>query len=160
MESVDQLSYPGSTLIEEAIPDELGVTLLLVRVVDRVKQSIRDVADQMGLSTAQLDVLRQLHSSGPAPMSHLAQVLHCEASNLTGLVDKLEARDLVERRADPEDRRVRVVALTEQGQRATHEAWFAVSRLCPFMNLSRKDKSQLRRMLSAALDQPVEEGSR
>lgn len=152
MASVDQRPHRGSTPTEEAIPEELGVTVLVVRLLDRVKQTIREVADQMGLSTAQLDVLRQLHASGPTPMSHLAEVLHCEASNLTGLVDKLEGRDFVERRADPEDRRVRVVALTEAGQRATHEAWFAVGRLCPFMNFSGEDKSQLDRLLRAALE--------
>lgn len=152
MATTDRMTHPGSTLLEGSIPEGLGVTVLLVRALDRVKQSIRDVAEEMSLSPAQLDVLRQLQAAGPTSMSRLAEVLHCEASNLTGLVDKLEGRDLVERRADPEDRRVRVLSLTEAGQRASHEAWFAVSRLCPSMNLSRQDRSRLEVLLRTALE--------
>jgi len=53
----------------------------------------------------------------PIPMSALAGALMCDASNVTGLVDRLEDRALVERRAAPHDRRVRVLAITPEGER-------------------------------------------
>ena len=46
-----------------------------------------------------------------------AGALMCDASNVTGLVDRLEDRGLVERRAAPHDRRVRVLAITPEGER-------------------------------------------
>lgn len=59
-------------------------------------------------------VLRGL--SAPSPMRELARRLGMDASNLTGVVDRLEERGLVERRADPADRRVRQLALTDDGE--------------------------------------------
>ena len=50
-------------------------------------------------------------------MRKLAQKLKCEPSNVTGIVDRLEARGLVERRPDPADRRVKVAAATDEGRR-------------------------------------------
>jgi DNA-binding MarR family transcriptional regulator len=131
--------------------ERLHLPLLVVRLFDRVKQSIREVGDELGLSPAQLDVLRQLDDRGPTPMSRLADLLNCEASNLTGLVDKLEARGLVVRQLDPEDRRVRVVALTDEGTRTSHEAWFALRRRCPFADLSPERQAVLQELFSEAL---------
>ena len=54
---------------------------------------------------------------GPLPMRGLAALLVCDASNVTGIVDRLEARELVRREADPADRRVKMVMLTEEGER-------------------------------------------
>ena len=51
------------------------------------------------------------------PCGKLAQKLKCEPSNVTGIVDRLEARGLVERRPDPADRRVKLAAATEEGRR-------------------------------------------
>ena len=49
-------------------------------------------------------------------MHHLAGALHCDTSNVTGIVDRLEDRGLVERRVDPRDRRVKRLVLTEEGE--------------------------------------------
>ena len=53
----------------------------------------------------------------PTPMGHIADVLCCDGSTVTWIVDRLEERGLVERRSDPADRRVRLVALTQDGRR-------------------------------------------
>ncbi|CAL9675149.1 hypothetical protein SUDANB105_07822 [Streptomyces sp. enrichment culture] len=54
----------------------------------------------------------------PLPMRALAGRLACDASNITGLVDRLEARGLVSRHADPADRRIKNVVATEEGREA------------------------------------------
>lgn len=54
--------------------------------------------------------------SEPRPMGEIAQRLQCDNSHMTGIVDRLEERGLVERRSDPADRRVRLVALTAAGE--------------------------------------------
>ncbi|MCX5008975.1 MarR family transcriptional regulator [Streptomyces sp. NBC_00638] len=60
-----------------------------------------------------LNVLRR----GPASMSRLATTLTCDASNMTGIIDRLEKRDLVRREPRPSDRRVKDVVLTPEGER-------------------------------------------
>ena len=52
----------------------------------------------------------------PVPMSALADALHCDNSNITGIVDRLEAAGLAERRPSERDRRVKAVVLTEKGE--------------------------------------------
>jgi MarR family transcriptional regulator, organic hydroperoxide resistance regulator len=73
------------------------------------------LAAEFELSPVQAHVLRTL-GYGPQPMSVLAGYLSCDASNVTGLVDRLEARGLVERRGAEHDRRVKLLCLTEAGQ--------------------------------------------
>jgi DNA-binding MarR family transcriptional regulator len=118
-----------------------------IRFMDLIKKAIRAVGEELGLSVAQLDVLRQLHAHGPTPMRRLAETMNCEASNLTGLVDKLERRGLVRRQDHPADRRVRVLALTQDGAETSRQVWAAVTCRCPFMNLSTEDRAQLDRLL-------------
>ncbi len=60
-----------------------------------------------------LAVLRR----GPAPMRALAETMTCDASNITGIVDRLEKRGLVRREAGTSDRRVKNVILTAEGER-------------------------------------------
>ena len=50
-------------------------------------------------------------------MRRVADALSCDASNVTGLIDRLEARGLVRRQPSPEDRRVKVLQLTPEGVR-------------------------------------------
>jgi DNA-binding MarR family transcriptional regulator len=52
----------------------------------------------------------------PKPMGELALHMHCDSSNITGIVDRLTERGLVERRAAEGDRRVKLVALTGAGR--------------------------------------------
>ena len=70
---------------------------------------------ELGLTFAQAHALRLLDPERPSPMSGLAELLVCDASNVTGIADRLEARGLVERRAVGADRRVKTLALTPAG---------------------------------------------
>src|SRR6266700_3935790 len=69
------------------------------------------------LSPIQCHVLHLIEPGRPLPMSRLADTLSCDASNVTGLVDRLESRGLVRRRSSPQDRRVKVLQLTPAGAR-------------------------------------------
>ena len=70
---------------------------------------------ELGLGFAQAHALRMLDPNEPIAMSALAERLFCDASNVTGLVDRLEARGLVERRSAANDRRVKALTLTPAG---------------------------------------------
>ena len=105
----------------------------------------------LDLSPPQGIVLRFLDE--PRPMGELAAMMHCDNSNLTGIVDRLEERGLVERTAAQGDRRVKLIALTETG----HELRAEMARLMaeppePIERLSAKDQRALRDILRRALD--------
>jgi MarR family transcriptional regulator, organic hydroperoxide resistance regulator len=72
-------------------------------------------AGELDLHPAQAGALMQLDE--PMPMHALAAELGCDNSNVTGLVDRLAARDLVTRQPSQDDRRVRHVVLTASGRR-------------------------------------------
>jgi DNA-binding MarR family transcriptional regulator len=67
------------------------------------------------LSLVHLHVLTVLESEGPLPMSKLADALDVSVASVTGIVDRMEQRGLVERRREPEDRRVILVHVTDAG---------------------------------------------
>jgi len=70
---------------------------------------------ELGITRAEAGVLLELPTGVGLLMRELADSLHVDRSNLTGLVQRLEARGLVERAGDPADRRARVVRLTTEG---------------------------------------------
>jgi len=72
---------------------------------------------EFDLTPAQGHALRALDPARPVPMSMLAEALVCDASNVTGIVDKLESRGLIARQGTDHDRRVKQLAVTEQGRR-------------------------------------------
>jgi DNA-binding MarR family transcriptional regulator len=67
------------------------------------------------LSLPQAHALQVLEPGRAVPMRDLAARLRCDASNITGIVDRLEARGLVERRPAPGDRRVKALVVTAKG---------------------------------------------
>ncbi|MFD0263941.1 MarR family winged helix-turn-helix transcriptional regulator [Kitasatospora indigofera] len=79
-------------------------------------RSFAVVAAGQGLTLIQGKMLSLL--GRPLPMRALAELLGCDASNVTGIVDRLEARGLVRREAAPADRRVKTVVLTPEGEEA------------------------------------------
>ena len=74
---------------------------------------------EAGLSIAKLAALRQLHLAGDSlPLGQLAERLACVKSNVTQLVDRLEADGFVSREGDPSDRRSRLAVMTDAGRQA------------------------------------------
>jgi MarR family transcriptional regulator, organic hydroperoxide resistance regulator len=71
----------------------------------------------LGLSFAQAHALRLLDPDEPMPMSALAERLFCDASNVTGIADRLEVRGLVSRQSYTGDRRVKALTITPSGMR-------------------------------------------
>jgi DNA-binding MarR family transcriptional regulator len=68
-----------------------------------------------GLTPGHLKALAILDADEPRPMGAMADALQCDASQVTWLVDRLEERGFVERRPLASDRRVKTVALTDEG---------------------------------------------
>lgn len=110
------------------------------------------IAGEFELSPPQVMALRSLDPARPMPMSELAGVMACDNSNVTGIVDRLEARGLVERRAAEHDRRVKMLAVTETGAEL-RELLLARMYAAPeaLAALSPEDQRALRDLLRRAL---------
>jgi DNA-binding MarR family transcriptional regulator len=91
---------------------------LLLGTQSRFRRHFEDSCAQLDLPASQASLLRLLDR--PRRMRELAETMHCDAGNVTGLVDRLEERGLVTRREDMADRRRKVVTLTDRG-RATRD---------------------------------------
>jgi DNA-binding MarR family transcriptional regulator len=90
---------------------------LLVKLFFTQRADLPTLASEFELSPAQCHVLHLIEPGRPIPMGRLAEALACDASNVTGLVDRLESRGLVRRRPAAADRRVKVLELTPSGVR-------------------------------------------
>jgi DNA-binding MarR family transcriptional regulator len=116
------------------------------------KQRLVASGQEFELAPQQMIALRIL-GGGPRKMSELAQALFCDNSNVTGIVDRLEERGLVRREAAEGDRRVKLLVLTEQGERMRVEITKRMAEPpAPIASLSEKDQRTLRDILKRALE--------
>jgi DNA-binding MarR family transcriptional regulator len=91
--------------------------------------------------------------------SALAGRLQYDPSNLTRVIDKLEARGAVRRQPDPNDRRVKGLVLTAAGAKLRDPFWQRlISDVGPLGALSADELKQLRSILKAALTEPAASG--
>ncbi|AZM87648.1 MULTISPECIES: MarR family winged helix-turn-helix transcriptional regulator [Streptomyces] len=95
-------------------PTKLELLELLAAIGTAQWRDFAAAAARHGLTSTQAKVLAQL--DGPVPMRGLAALLACDASNVTGIVDRLQARGLVRREPEPRDRRVKNVVATGEGR--------------------------------------------
>src|SRR5918995_6519445 len=103
--------------MKSATPPDDRAWPLLVRLFFAQRANLPPLAAELQLSPAQCHVLHLIEPERPVPMGQLAETLACDASNVTGLVDRLESRGLVRRRPSAADRRVKVLVLTPSGSR-------------------------------------------
>jgi DNA-binding MarR family transcriptional regulator len=89
---------------------------LLFDFILRIKHEWGVIAEHHDLSLAQLHAMWLL-AQGAVPMVQLSAFLTCDASYVTGIVDRLEQQGLVERQENPHDRRVKFISLTRKGKK-------------------------------------------
>ena len=133
------------------LPD--GPWPLLVRLFFAQRAHLPPLAAELELSPAQCHVLHLIEPERPLPMGRLAETLACDASNVTGLVDRLESRGLVRRRPSAQDRRVKVLVLTATGVRL--RALLLERMTAPpaaLERLSRREQEDLVRILGRLLE--------
>lgn len=94
----------------------------VLHAASALESEVESRLNKAGLSLPKLAALHQLaEAGGSLPLGQLAERLSCVKSNVTQLVDRLEADAFVERAPDPNDRRSRLAVLTESGRRAYDE---------------------------------------
>jgi DNA-binding MarR family transcriptional regulator len=101
--------------VEATPPATLAIEV--IRTLHALETRLDEALEPLGLSLAKLGALSKLAAAGePLPLSTLAERLACVRSNITQLVDRLEAEKLVTRSDDPRDRRSVRAELTAKGR--------------------------------------------
>ena len=147
------MARSGGTKVEsEAISRD--VLRHLMGVMHAMKDHVATLAATLDLTPSQLAALS--HLDAPRSQRELAESLHFDASNITDIVDRLEARGLVVRTVDPDDRRIRRIVRTPEGEalrrRALDEALATAPTVAP---LSASEQRTLCELLGK-IAEPVE----
>ncbi len=149
---------PGMDSKESAASRSLGFALAegVYGVFGALQHTVAAVLTELNLTEALADALWQLNPpDGPLPRRTLAERLHCDPSNVTFLVDRLEERGLAERVDSPGDRRVKAVALTAAGVDARDRLITATADSPTFAQLTRNQQRQLADLLHQCINTPA-----
>jgi DNA-binding MarR family transcriptional regulator len=115
------------------------------------KARIFALAQEFDIAPMQVHALYTLEPGEEVPMSALAGTLRCDPSNVTGITDRLEARGLIERRSAPHDRRLKLLALTPEGESVRERMREVLDTPPPAIeSLSRADQHALRELMRRA----------
>jgi MarR family 2-MHQ and catechol resistance regulon transcriptional repressor len=96
-----------------------GVHLWLVlwKAYDSIRHHAECHIHSLGIGLSDFGILETLLHKGPQPVNTIGAGLGLTSGSITAAIDRLEQKDLVERHLDPNDRRARVVHLTEAGRK-------------------------------------------
>lgn len=146
------MTAPNRSEVVESLTCGTEAWELFYEVMKASKPYMETVAAAFELSPQQMWALKQLDNERPSPMSALAGLLGCDASNVTALVDKLESRGLVERRSADHDRRIKVLVMTSAGIMLRDRITERIKRPPPAIaNLSAADQESLCAIFRRAL---------
>jgi DNA-binding MarR family transcriptional regulator len=81
------------------------------------------ICAEFDLTPMQGHAIRVIDPERPVAMNTLAEALTCDASNVTGIVDKLEARGLIARQGAESDRRIKMLVVTDKGRQLREQLW-------------------------------------
>ena len=126
------------------------LTYLLKRALMNLEDLHHQHLDPLSINARELTVLLLLQAREPESQQQAAARLGIDRTSMVGLLDGLEAKGLVERRADSKDRRRNVVALTEAGHSTLDEAVRASDQAERQLlgQLNKAEQAQLRALLT------------
>lgn len=136
---------------EAAVTSPVSLSSLVLDAAHGVEARLESALERIGLSLAKLGVLSKLAEAGePLSLSCLAGLCSCVRSNMTQLVDRLEADRLVERVSCPNDRRSVRAILTELGRERQAEGAriLAETERELFAGLNEADRAALARLMA------------
>jgi len=154
LHTIDVVTYHGvvQTVPSKASPiaREAWGTVFQISLANRWR--LVAALEEYGLTFPQAHALRLLDPERPLPMNEIADRLVCDASNVTGIADRLESRGLIERRAGAGDRRVKMLALTRTGSEVRERVIEAMTEPpAEIAALSAADQRALRDILRRAV---------
>ena len=141
---------------KRAIASEVWRTMAHLSFSAMMRGGHLTILKELGLTPGHFKALGALDPEEPRPMRALADSIGCDASTATWLVDRLEERGLVERRALPNDRRVKTIALTPSGIRTRERILAGLYEPPPdLLELDVKSLKSLQRELAKLPDRPL-----
>lgn len=136
-------------------PPDIQLTIALVLVARRWRSLLDEKLRTIQQGTARMEALSAIHNSPEATSQvNIARRLRIEGPTLTRMIDSLEKDGLVERLADPEDRRTKKLKVTREGKAALDEI-FAIAEIYRerlLDDLSDGDIAMLNKLLGRMLD--------
>ena len=100
----------------EAADERSGTYNAIIATYRVMQRSMAEMLAREGLTQPQFYALRVIAKRGPTPMKTISDELFVTAANVTGIVDRLESKGLIERTAHREDRRATIIGLTLKGR--------------------------------------------
>jgi DNA-binding MarR family transcriptional regulator len=123
------------------------IARLLFEVTEQMRRSFEAICARLDLTPPLARALLALGDKGS--MRSLADVLGCDASNVTGITDRLEAKGLVRRESAEGDRRVKLLALTPSGKRLRRRLEVSIEDQSPVtVGLAGMERETLRELLA------------
>lgn len=153
--TTESISPPPRTAAQNRA---LKLWVVLSRALESVAARLQEEVSQHQLTLSEFGVLEVLWHKGPLLLGEVQRRLLVSSGGVTYLIDRLEAKGLVERRACPEDRRARYAVLTADGERLISEIFPShAARIEELMSVLSSDEQEaaigaLRRLGLAAAD--------
>jgi MarR family transcriptional regulator, organic hydroperoxide resistance regulator len=156
MSTREVFTYYGevtSTDGTQATPFGYALAEGIYAVHDALQRTAVEMMRAENLTEALVDAIFQLDpAAGPRSRGALAELLHCDPSNVTLLVDRLSERGLVESRPDSRDRRMKMIALTPAGEAVRERLVSWTANHPVFANLTEDEQRHLAALLARCLD--------
>ena len=153
MSSIESFKYNRRVVKRAGDAEACRAWQLLMKFFFLQRKHLPVSAAEFDLSPVQCHVLHLIEPGQPIPMGRLAEMLSCDASNVTGLVDRLEARGLVQRGPWADDRRVKALDLTPIGSQLRAQLLKRMTRQpLPLSRLSPEDQRTLVRILQILVE--------
>ncbi|MGC5361612.1 MarR family winged helix-turn-helix transcriptional regulator [Streptomyces sp. DT24] len=137
---------------DRQLTEELYDCLFAIRT--QVHAELKELARETGLTDTQADALWRLSRGREMTARRLADLLQCDASTATSMIDRLEKRGLVRRVPHPIDRRAKVIQLTPEGCALRDRVIQHTTEHSPFALLDHGSKLRLHTLLREVIDGP------
>jgi DNA-binding MarR family transcriptional regulator len=133
---------------------------MLLQIAFRAKHGLMKLAEAHNLTVIQMYTLCTMSPKGAVPMNTISHILLCDASTVTGIVDRLLMQGYVAREENPEDRRVKMITLTPAGEKLRYQVLGALSEyeIPEFKRLSGEQFTQLHAIAATILQSPADSG--
>jgi DNA-binding MarR family transcriptional regulator len=127
---------------------------LLIKVSFRAKKGLLKIAEEYDLSFVQIYTLCSMSPDKPLSMNEIANMLICDASNVTGIIDRLFSREYIVRQEKLGDRRVKMISLTPKGEKLRNQIIKSIVEYPSdaLERLNNEQKGQLKRLLKTVLN--------
>lgn len=119
----------------------------LIKLLMRARRHIFAASESWRLTPVQSMLLISLEPNTTKTMNELSDLMCCDASNITGLTERLEAGGYIERTLDESDRRVKKIRLSTQG-RECREALLDALREADALDVSKLSEEEVRNLQS------------